>query len=88
MVSGIHPEALPLRSDARVFSSFLEAKEDVAYSVEPGRGLYFYVVEGGAVTVNGLRIPILGAGKITDEPNIEVIAEKDSALLLSDVLLS
>jgi quercetin 2,3-dioxygenase len=87
LVSRAHSGALPIRSDARVFSSFLDGKKEVDWSIETGRGVYLYVIEGGPVQVSGHLVPGLGAGKITGESKIEVSAQKGAELLLLDVKL-
>jgi len=44
-----------------------------------------YVLEGGPVSVNGVRVPPLGSAMITDERAIDLAAEQDAELLLVDV---
>ncbi|MBM4274733.1 MAG: pirin family protein [Deltaproteobacteria bacterium] len=87
LVSNVHPGALRILSDARVFSCFLLAGRGVGHSLEPGRGAYLYVLEGGPVELNGHQMPALAAAKITDEPGFSVKAPADAELLLVDVLL-
>jgi redox-sensitive bicupin YhaK (pirin superfamily) len=85
LVSNRDAGSLPIVSDARVLSSFLHIGKTRRYAIEPGRGIYLYVLEGGPVTVNDTRVPELGAAMITDEAAIDVAAEKDAELLLVDV---
>jgi redox-sensitive bicupin YhaK (pirin superfamily) len=85
LASGREKGILPIVSDASVFSSFLHAGKKEHYDLETGRGLYLYVLEGGPVSVNGTRVPALGAAMITEEAAIEVAAENDAELLLVDV---
>lgn len=87
LVSKAHSGALPIRSDARVFSSFLDGKSMLDHFIESGRGVYFYVLEGGPVEVSGHRVPPLGAAKITGESKIEISAQEKAELLLLDVKL-
>jgi len=85
LVSNATPGALPIHSDARVFSSFLERGRTLEHALEEGRGAYLYVVEGGPVTVGDAVAGALGAVKIADEPGILVKAGGDSELLLVEV---
>jgi len=87
LVSNVHPGALGILSDARVFSSFLEMGRLVEHELEPGRGAYLYVLEGGPVRVNGRVVPALAAAKVTQEPLLTVQASGAAELLLVDVLL-
>jgi redox-sensitive bicupin YhaK (pirin superfamily) len=79
------PDALPIKQDVRVYSSFLERGYSVEHLFQEGRGGYFYVVEGGPITINGLGLPEYGAAMIESEPVIHIKAEKDAELLLVDV---
>ena len=62
-----HPGALRIVSDAAVYSCFLEKGKKADHRLEAGRGAYIYVLEGGPVEVNEIRIPELGAAKIKEE---------------------
>jgi quercetin 2,3-dioxygenase len=85
LVSNRNEGSLPIVSDARVLSSFLHAGKTGHYDLETGRGIYFYVLEGGPITVNSTRVLTLGAAMITEETAIDVVAENDAELLLVDV---
>lgn len=85
LVSGGHADALPIFSQAAVFSAFLQAGQVAAEPLAGGWGAYLYVLEGGPVTVNGQALPALGAVKITDEPEVQVKAAADAELLLVTV---
>ncbi len=87
LVSGKHPDALPLFSQAAVFSAFLEADESATEALPPGWGAYLYVLEGGPVTAYGRTLPALAAAKITEEPEVRVKAGADAELLLVTVKL-
>jgi redox-sensitive bicupin YhaK (pirin superfamily) len=78
-------DALPIRSSAEVWSSFLEAGQGVEHSPTPGHGIYLYVVEGGPVRANGETVPPLGAAQIRDEPSLRIEAQGNAELLLIDV---
>jgi redox-sensitive bicupin YhaK (pirin superfamily) len=85
LVSRGKGDTLPIVSDAGVFSSFLHAGKTEHYDLKNGRGLYLYVLEGGPITVNGTKVPTLGAAMITEEAFVDVVAEQDAELLLVDV---
>ena len=85
LVSADDRDALPIFSDARVLSSFLQERKKVSYPFEGSRGAYLYVLGGGPVTVNDRKIPSLGAAKVTDEPRLDVVSMGDAELLLVDV---
>jgi quercetin 2,3-dioxygenase len=84
LASSHHKGALPLRSDATVFSSYLETGRAVSHPLERGRGAYLYVVEGGPVRSNGQALPELAAAEVTDEATLRVVADHDAELLLID----
>jgi redox-sensitive bicupin YhaK (pirin superfamily) len=85
VVSNRDEDALPIASDARVFSSFLHAEKAEHYDLEPGRGVYLYVLEGGPIKVNNIGVPALGSAMLTQEPKIDIVSERDAELLLVDV---
>ncbi len=85
LVSNRDKGTLPIVSDARVLSSFLHAGKTEHYELEDGRGIYLYVLEGGPITVNSTKVPTLGAAMITEEAEIDVVAENDAELLMVDV---
>lgn len=88
IVSNSHPGALRIVSDAAVYSCFLEKGKKADHRLETGRGAYIYVLEGGPVEVNEIRIPELGAAKIKEEAELHFEAKKDAELLLVEVLLA
>ncbi|MFA5802691.1 MAG: pirin family protein [Thermoleophilia bacterium] len=88
LVSNDDPEALPIASDARVFSSSLESGNKLVYGLEAGRGAYLYVVEGGPLRLNGHEIPALGSAKIIGSKEVDIVAEEDVELLLVEVPLA
>jgi len=79
---------LPLVSDASVFSSYLENGRSVEHHLETGRGAYLYVLEGGALRVNGHEVPALGAAKAIGGQHLKIKAEADVELLLVEVPLA
>jgi redox-sensitive bicupin YhaK (pirin superfamily) len=88
LVSNAHKGALPIRSDARVYSCFLQAGHGVVHALKEGRGAYVYVLEGAAVSANGNEIPVLGAAQVTGALDIHLSTDGDAELLLIDVRLS
>ena len=84
LASPRHEGALPLRSDASVFSSFLEAGRAISHPLERGRGAYLYVLEGGPVQANGQPLVALAAAEFVDEATLRVVADRDTELLLVD----
>lgn len=87
LVSKEHKEALPIRSDARVFASFLENEKQVSFMLQKGWGVYLVALEGGNLKVNGETIRTFGAAKIWDEEELQIVAEGDTELLLIEVKL-
>ncbi|WXG39667.1 MAG: pirin family protein [Candidatus Freyarchaeum deiterrae] len=87
LVSNNYPEALKIKSDAEVYSCFLETGKTVSHTIKPGRGCYLYILEEGSVKVNDNKVPTLGAAMITDEASFNVTADRDAEFLLVDVLL-
>jgi redox-sensitive bicupin YhaK (pirin superfamily) len=87
LVSNEHEGALPIHSDARVYSCFLQGGHSVKHSLKKGRGAYIYVLEGGSVEANGKIIPVLGAAQVMGAMDIHTSATSDTELLLVDVLL-
>lgn len=88
LVSNINPDALFIHSEAQVFSSLLLTGQGLGYRIESGHGVYLYVVEGGPLILNEEVIPEFGAARITEEPDIRFVAQRDAELLLVDVLLT
>jgi redox-sensitive bicupin YhaK (pirin superfamily) len=85
LVSNRDENTLSIAADARVFSSFLRGGKTEHYDLETGRGAYLYVLEGGPVIVNNIRVPALGSAMITEERAIDLAAEQDVELLLVEV---
>jgi redox-sensitive bicupin YhaK (pirin superfamily) len=85
LVSNEDSDGLKIFSDAKVYSSFLQAGHRVKHEIKANRGVYLYVVEGGPIRVNEHLVSALGAAKITGELEIAVEAEGDAELLLVEV---
>lgn len=82
LVSTLHESALPIRSDAIVCSCFLEENNEVSYQIQADWGVYLYVLEGGPIKVNNLKMKELSAAKIKNERKINVKASNEGELLL------
>jgi len=87
LVSVDDKEALPILSDAKVLSSFLEKGRSLTHALEAHRGAYLHLVGGGPVQVNGKKLSAMGAARIADEDGVLVRSDADAELLLADVLL-
>ncbi|MFB0563453.1 MAG: pirin family protein [Candidatus Lokiarchaeia archaeon] len=88
LVSNTDPDALKIKSNAEVYSCFLERGEKVSHTVKHGWGCYLYVLEGGPIKINDHKVPALGAAMITDESKFTATAKNDTELLLVKALLS
>lgn len=83
------PGALPIASEARVYSSFLTEGKHLTHHVAIGHGAYLYVLEGGPLRLNGEKMPALSAAKIIGGgTEAEIEAEADAELLLVVVPLA
>lgn len=89
VVSNIHPEALPIASDAVVWASFLPAGHSLWHELWVGHGAYLYVLEGGPVRLDGELMTALSAAKIIGGgTHFEIVAENDAELLMVEVPLA
>ena len=87
LVSNEDSDGLKIFSDAKVYSSFLQAGHRVKHEIKANRGTYLYVLEEGPIHVNEHRVFALGAAKIIGALEIDVEAERDAELLLVEVQL-
>lgn len=87
LVSNRQPGALKIHQDVEIFSSYLEKGKGLTYELRDGRGVYFYVVGGGPVTLDNYVLPALAAAEIVDETRVLLKAENDAELLFIDVPL-
>jgi hypothetical protein len=88
LVANHHPGALPINSEAQVFSCLVTPGHRVEHSLSDGQGAYLYVLEGGPITLNGQIMPALAAAMLTAEPHLEVTADQETELLLVEVRLA
>ena len=86
LVSNEHKDALPIHSDASVYSCFLQKGRSLKHPLSEGHGAYLYVLEGTPVEANGSRIPVLGAAQITGAMDLHMSTDGGAELLLVDVL--
>jgi len=82
LVSNEDPGSLPIASDARVYSCFLQKGKTVSYSLKEGYGGYLYVLEGGGVSVNDKALQPLDAAMISSETEVLMKADDVAELLL------
>ncbi|MCL4472722.1 MAG: pirin family protein [Actinobacteria bacterium] len=88
LVSNQDEGALPIASDARVFSSFLGRDMAVGFELDIGRAAYLYVIEGGPVRINGHEVPALGAARIIGGQDLRIKGEAGAELLFVEVPLA
>ncbi len=85
LASGIagDPEALPIRTDARVVGATIPAGETVTYDLGAGRHAYL-VPAKGAVEVNGVRLDARDGAAIRDEEVLTLKALEEAEVVLVD----
>ena len=88
IVSNEHDNALSIRSDAIVCSSFIQAGKNIAYDIKEKWGVYLYVLEGGPIQVNGKKMVELSAAKVKENKSLSVEAKENAELLLIQVSLN
>ena len=76
--------ALSLNADAAVIAGTLHAGETVRRTLPSGRAIYL-VPAVGAVTVNGTRVNTRDGSAITNEPELTIVAEERSELVMVEV---
>jgi redox-sensitive bicupin YhaK (pirin superfamily) len=87
LVSNENGDTLPIHSDARVYSCFLQSRHSVKHSLKTGRGAYLYVLEGDSVAASGKTIPVLGAAQVVGAMDLKMSTDSEAELLLVDVAL-
>jgi quercetin 2,3-dioxygenase len=80
-------EAVLVHQDAHVFVARVNPGVEVAHELGAGRGLYLYVIEGGADVV-GERMATGDAARISDERVVTIRANEATELIAVDVALS
>ena len=87
LVSNMLEDTLPLRSDATVYSCFLEKNQSIRHECRKNWGIYIYVLSGGAIKINQNLLVELSAAKINQEKEILITSENDAELLIVEVSL-
>ena len=87
LVSNAHKGALPIHSQARVFSSFLQSGQAISHQLEANWGAYLYLMEGGPIEVDKKAVSLYGSAMIKDQAGVDITAGGDSELLLVEVEL-
>ena len=83
IVSNLHAEALKIKSDAEVYSCFLQRGKTATHEIQARWGAYLYVLEGGPIRVNSKEVvPEYGAVMLRDLPELKVTCVEDVELLL------
>ncbi len=85
LASGVagDPDALPLRTNARVLGATLKAGESTDYTLAAGRRAYL-VPSIGKIEINGVTVNERDGAAIRDEPVLRVTAIEDAELVLVD----
>jgi redox-sensitive bicupin YhaK (pirin superfamily) len=86
-ISGDGGEAVLVHQDAHVFVARVNPGVEVAHELVAGRGLYLYVIEGGADVV-GERMVTGDAARISVERVVTIRAKEATELIAVDVALS
>jgi quercetin 2,3-dioxygenase len=82
LVSNQDVQALPIHSDAEVYSSYLQKDHTTTFAPRDQWGVYLYLLEGGPIHVNGQKLSTLDALVATNEKELDVCAESSDAELL------
>ncbi len=77
-------DSLRIRQDARLYLANLEPGERIAHALEPGRHAWLQVLRG-AVVLDGERLSAGDGVAVSEEPALEVWADRPSELLLFDL---
>lgn len=82
LVSNEDPDSLPIASDGKVYSCFLQKGKTMSYTLPKDHGGYLYVVEEGPVSIRDGVLHPLDAATIVGEANLLLKAQEDAELLL------
>ena len=74
-----------VHNDASMYVSRLDAGKSLEHEFRPEMGAYFYVLEGGPVTVNATSLDNGDAAMIWQEPRIKIEAQQTSELIMMEV---
>jgi redox-sensitive bicupin YhaK (pirin superfamily) len=79
-------DAVLVHQDAAVYISHLPPRAEATHTLDPGRGVYLYLIEG-ALRLDGERLTTGDAAQITDEPEVTLHADDASELIMVEVRL-
>jgi quercetin 2,3-dioxygenase len=79
-------DAVLVHQDARVFISSLLPGTNASHVLEPGYGLYLYLIRG-AIRLNGQQLSTGDVAKIEEEPELAIDADDESELIMAQVRL-
>lgn len=79
-------DAVLVHGDAHIYVSRMDPGVELAYDIEAGRGVYFYVISGD-LTINGERLVTGDNAQITDESRLVIAASDTSEILFVDTRL-
>jgi redox-sensitive bicupin YhaK (pirin superfamily) len=82
-IAGDDPDALPLRTDARLVAATLKAGQVAEYRLGEGRHAYL-VPARGTIDVNGVRVLERDGAAVRDESMLRVRADEDAEIILVD----
>lgn len=77
------PDALPIRTDARVLGATLKAGETTTYAIGRNRKAYL-VPATGSITIDGIKADARDGVAIADLETVTIIALEDSEIVMVD----
>jgi quercetin 2,3-dioxygenase len=85
IVSGTDaPDSLKIHQDVTFYVSRLNAGEQVAHMLKPGRRAFLYVIEG-SLTLSGETLKTGDQARITELEQLVIAATQDSEIILIDL---
>lgn len=76
--------SIPINQDADLYLAKLDPGDSVVHSLSAGRHAWVHVAEG-SVTINGENLKAGDAMALSEEPNVQIDAEKSSQVLVFDL---
>ena len=80
------PSAVKVHQDARVLVSRMRPGTELEHPIGPGRGVYAYLIGGGA-SFDGKPVTTGDAAKVSGQDSLAIRADEQSELILVDVPL-
>jgi quercetin 2,3-dioxygenase len=77
-------DSIAIHQDADLWLAKLDSHQHVTHTLAPGRHAWAHIAEG-EVTINGQTLQGGDAVALSDEPGIEIIAQRPSQVLLFDL---